>query len=201
MDKDIARILLTEEQIKTLDRMGKKSAQNLVAAIAASKTRDLSRLLFAFGIRHVGAKAGKVLSNHFGSLDAILAATEEELTAVADVGAATAQSIISWREQEQSQHLIDRLRAAGLNFTGEKTAKSQKLAGKTIVATGTLTKWGRKEINELIESFGGKAAGSVSKKTDYVVAGENAGSKLKKAQELGVPVLTEDEFEQMIQEV
>ena len=191
---------LTAAQIEPLERMGKKSAENLIASIAESKTRDLSRLLFAFGIRHVGAKAGKVLSNHFGSLDAILTATEEELTAVADVGAATAQSILNWREQEQSKHLIERLRAAGVNFTGEKTAKSQKLAGKTIVATGTLTKWGRKEINELIESLGGKAAGSVSKKTDYVVAGENAGSKLKKAQDLGVPVLTEDEFEQMIQE-
>ena len=191
---------LTVEEVETLDRMGKKSAQNLIAAIAESKTRDLSRLLFAFGIRHVGAKAGKVLSNHFGSLDAILSATEEELTAVNDVGAATAQSILNWREQAQSMQLIERLRAAGVNFAGEKTAKSQKLAGKTIVATGTLTKWGRKEINELIESLGGKAAGSVSKKTDYVVAGENAGSKLKKAQDLGVPVLTEDEFEQMIQE-
>lgn len=191
---------LTAAQVEPLDRMGKKSAKNLIASIAESKGRDLSRLLFAFGIRHVGAKAGKVLSNHFGSLDAILAATEEELTAVADVGAATAQSILNWREQEQSKHLIERLRAAGVNFTGEKTAKSQKLAGKTIVATGTLTKWGRKEINELIESLGGKAAGSVSKKTDYVVAGENAGSKLKKAQDLGVPVLTEEEFEQMIQE-
>ena len=191
---------LTAAQIEPLERMGKKSAENLIASIAESKTRDLSRLLFAFGIRHVGAKAGKVLSNHFGSLDAILTATEEELTAVADVGAATAQSILNWREQEQSKHLIERLRAAGVNFTGEKTAKSQKLAGKTIVATGTLTKWGRKEINELIESLGGKAAGSVSKKTDYVVAGENAGSKLKKAQDLDVPVLTEDEFEHMIQE-
>ncbi|MBQ8144930.1 MAG: NAD-dependent DNA ligase LigA, partial [Butyricicoccus sp.] len=129
---------LTAAQIEPLERMGKKSAENLIASIAESKTRDLSRLLFAFGIRHVGAKAGKVLSNHFGSLDAILTATEEELTAVADVGAATAQSILNWREQEQSKHLIERLRAAGVNFTGEKTAKSQKLAGKTIVATGTL---------------------------------------------------------------
>ncbi|MBQ1281446.1 MAG: NAD-dependent DNA ligase LigA, partial [Oscillospiraceae bacterium] len=127
---------LTAEQIETLDRMGKKSAQNLIAAIAESKTRDLSRLLFAFGIRHVGAKAGKVLSNHFGSLDTILTASEEELTAVNDVGAATAQSILNWRGQEQSMHLIERLRAAGVNFAGEKTAKSQKLAGKTIVATG-----------------------------------------------------------------
>ena len=191
---------LTADQIEPLERMGRKSAENLIAAIAESKTRDLSRLLFAFGIRHVGAKAGKVLSNHFGSLDAILNATEEELTAVADVGAATAQSIMSWRAQEQSQHLIRRLREAGVNFTGEKTAQSAKLAGKTIVATGTLTRWGRKEINELIERLGGKAAGSVSKKTDYVVAGENAGSKLKKAQELGVPVLTEEQFELMIQE-
>ncbi len=191
---------LTLEQLLPLGKKVDTWAKNLLAGIENSKTRDLSRLLFALGIRHVGAKAGKVLSNHFGSLDAVLTAAEEEFTAVDDIGGATAQSIIAWREQEQSKHLIERLRAAGVNMTGEKTAKSAKLAGKTIVATGTLTRWGRKEINDLIESLGGKAAGSVSKKTSFVVAGENAGSKLKKAQDLGVPVLTEEEFEQMIQE-
>lgn len=189
---------LTASQLEPLDRMGRKSAENLVASIADSKTRDLSRLLFAFGIRHVGQKAAKTLSDHFGTLDALLTASVEDITAVRDIGATTAQSIAAWREQEQSLHLIERLRACGVNFTGEKTIKSDKLAGQTIVATGSLTRFTRKQINELIESLGGKAAGSVSKKTNLVVAGENAGSKLQKAAELGVPVVTEDEFARMI---
>ncbi len=187
-------------QAEQLDRMGKKSAKNLIDSIADSRTRDLSRLLFAFGIRHVGQKAGKILSNHFGSLDAVLAATEEELTEIRDIGATTAQSIVQWREQEQSQHLIARLREAGVNFTGEKTATSDLFAGKTIVVTGTLSTLSRKEATELIERLGGKASGSVSKKTSFVVAGEAAGSKLKKANDLGIQVLTEEEFIQMTQE-
>ena len=191
---------LEAEQAEQLDRMGKKSAKNLMDSIADSRTRDLSRLLFAFGIRHVGQKAGKILSNHFGSLDAVLAATEEELTEIRDIGATTAQSIVQWREQEQSQHLIARLREAGVNFTGEKTATSDLFAGKTIVVTGTLSTLSRKEATELIERLGGKASGSVSKKTSFVVAGEAAGSKLKKANDLGIQVLTEEEFIQMTQE-
>lgn len=191
---------LTQAQIEPLERMGAKSAENLIAAIEASKARDLSRLLFAFGIRHVGQKAGKILSNHFGSLDALLEAPVEEITEIRDIGQTTAESIAAWREQEQSKHLIARLRAAGVNLTGEKTAKSDRLAGQTVVVTGTLTRFTRKEINDLIESMGGKASGSVSKKTSLLVAGENAGSKLQKANDLGVPVLTELEFEQMLQE-
>ena len=191
---------LEADQAEQLDRMGKKSAKNLMDSIADSRTRDLSRLLFAFGIRHVGQKAGKILSNHFGSLDAVLAATEEELTEIRDIGATTAQSIVQWREQEQSQHLIARLREAGVNFTGEKTATSDLFAGKTIVVTGTLSTLSRKEATELIERLGGKASGSVSKKTSFVVAGEAAGSKLKKANDLGIQVLTEEEFIQMTQE-
>ena len=191
---------LTAEQIEPLARMGRKSAENLVAAIAESKTRDLSRLLFAFGIRHVGQKAGKILSDHFGSLDAILAAPVEEMTEIRDIGLTTAESIAEWRALDQSRALIEALRAAGVNFTGEKTARGDRFAGMTIVATGSLVKFSRKQINDLIESQGGRAAGSVSKKTSLVVAGENAGSKLKKAQELGVPVVTEDEFERMLHE-
>ena len=190
---------LSEDDILTLDRKKEKSAQNLIQSIEISKFRDLSHLLFAFGIRHVGQKAGKILSNYFGTLDALLEAPIEEMTGIRDIGATTAESIAAWREQEQSKHLIARLRAAGVNFTGEKTAKSDLLSGKTIVATGSLTLFTRKEINDLIESLGGKAAGSVSKKTSYVVAGENAGSKLKKAQELGIPVLTEAEFKTMVE--
>lgn len=188
---------LTLEDVLTLDRKKEKSAQKLIDSIEKSKTQDLSRLLFAFGIRHVGQKAGKILSSEFGHLDAVLAADIDTLTNIRDIGATTAQSIAYWRELAQSKELIERLRAAGVNFTGKKTAQSDLLEGKTIVATGTLTLFSRKEINELIERLGGKAAGSVSKKTDYVVAGENAGSKLKKAQELGVPVLTEEEFKRL----
>ena len=191
---------LTVEQLLPLGKKVDIWANNLLRGIEASKGRDLSRLLFAFGIRHVGQKAGKVLSNHFGSLDALLAASVEEMTGIRDIGQTTAESIASWRALDQSQALIERLRAAGVNFIGEKTAKSDLLAGKTIVATGSLTLYTRKEINDLIESLGGKAAGSVSKKTSYVVAGESAGSKLQKAAELGIPVLTEEEFKNMIQQ-
>ena len=191
---------LTVEQLLPLGKKVDTWANNLIRGIEASKTRDLSRLLFAFGIRHVGQKAGKILSDHFGSLDALLAAPVEEMTGIRDIGQTTAESIAAWRALDQSKALIEKLRAAGVNFTGEKTAKSDRLAGKTIVATGTLTLYSRKEINDLIESLGGKAAGSVSKKTSFVVAGENAGSKLQKAAELGVPVLTEEEFQQMIQQ-
>ncbi len=191
---------LKADELEPLARMGRKSADNLTAAIAASRQNDLSRLLFAFGIRHVGQKAAKVLSGTFGSLDAILAADVEQLTEVRDIGGATAQAIVSWREQEQSQHLVARLRELGVNFLGEQTVKSDRLAGKTIVLTGTLTLFTRKQATEIIERLGGRASGSVSKKTTYVVAGENAGSKLKKANELGIPVLTEQEFRDLIQE-
>ena len=191
---------LTVEQLLPLGKKVDTWANNLVRSIEASKTRDLSRLLFAFGIRHVGQKAGKILSDHFGSLDALLAASVEEMTVIRDIGQTTAESIAAWRALDQSRELIEKLRAAGVNFIGEKTAKSDLLSGKTIVATGSLTLYTRKEINDLIESLGGKAAGSVSKKTSYVVAGENAGSKLQKAAELGIPVLTEEEFKNMIQQ-
>lgn len=190
---------LSTDDIMSLDRKKEKSANNLYNSIQDSKQRDLSRLLFAFGIRHVGEKAAKILSNRFGSLDNLLNASPDELTEIRDIGETTAQSICSWREQEQSKHIIEKLRQAGVNFIGEQTVTSNKLEGMTIVATGSLTLFTRKEINDLIESLGGKASGSVSKKTSYVVAGENAGSKLKKAEELGIPVLTEAEFKTMIE--
>lgn len=191
---------LREEQIEPLERMGKKSAENLIAAIEKSKSNDLSRLLFALGIRHIGQKAAKTLSATFGSLDAVLGATEQQLTDIRDIGGAIVQSIEEWRGQEQSKHLVERLREAGVNFQGEQLVKSDKLAGKTIVLTGTLTLFTRKQATERIEQLGGRASGSVSKKTTFVVAGENAGSKLKKANELGIPVLTEQEFQDLIQE-
>lgn len=185
---------LREEDVAELERMGKKSAQNLLSAIEKSKSQDLSRLLFAFGIRQVGQKAGKILAQRFGSLDNLQAATVEELTQVDDIGAITAQSIVDWFASPQSQHLIARLKEAGVNMQAEQKGGDQRFAGKTFVLTGTLDRFTRAEATKMIEDRGGKAAGSVSKKTTYVVAGEAAGSKLRKAQELGVPVLTQEEF-------
>lgn len=185
---------LQEESIAELERMGKKSAQNLLAAIEKSKSQDLSRLIYAFGIRQVGQKTGKILAARFGTLDDLQAATVEELTTVDDIGAITAQSIVDWFASPQSQHLIARLKEAGVNMQAEQKGEDQRFAGKTFVLTGTLDRFTRAEATKMIEDRGGKASGSVSKKTTYVVAGEAAGSKLRKAQELGVPVLTQEEF-------
>ena len=185
---------LKAEEVAALDRMGQKSAENLLSAIERSKSQDLSRLLFAFGIRQVGQKAGKILAQRFGSLDNLQAATLEELTAVDDIGAITAQNILDWFQSPQSQHLIQRLKEAGVNMQAEQKGEDQRFAGKTFVLTGTLDRFTRAEATKMIEDRGGKAAGSVSKKTTYVVAGEAAGSKLRKAQELGIPVLTQEEF-------
>ena len=185
---------LKAEQVAELDRMGKKSAQNLIAAIAKSKGNDLSRLLYAFGIRQVGQKAAKVLARQFGSLDALMSATEEELTAVPDIGGITARYLVEWFSEEQSRHLIGRLRQADVNFNSLEEAAGDRFAGLTFVLTGTLERFTREEAGALIEAQGGKVSSSVSKKTSYVVAGEAAGSKLTKAKSLGIPVLTEAEF-------
>ena len=181
-------------KVAELDRMGKRSAQKLLEAIERSKTRDLSRLLFAFGIRQVGQKAGKVLAARFRTLDALQGATLEELTGVDDIGAITAQSLLDWFASPQSQHLIGRLREAGVNMEAEEQGSDQRFAGMTFVLTGSLERFTRDEASKMIEDRGGKVSSSVSKKTSYVVAGAAAGSKLRKAQDLGVPVLTEEEF-------
>lgn len=190
---------LTLEDIKSLWKSGSTAAKKLLAAIAASKQQDVSRLIYALGIRQVGAKTGKVLASTFGNLDALMAASVEELTEVPDVGGITAANICDWFSQEQSQHLIERLRQAGVNFESKRVITDARFAGKTFVLTGALSKFTREEATEKIELFGGKAAGSVSKKTSFVVVGENAGSKERKARELGIPILTEDEFLEMIQ--
>ena len=189
---------LKEEEIAKLDRMGKKSAKNLMAALERSKGQDLSRLIYAFGIRQVGQKAGKILAARFRTLDALQNATLEELVAVDDIGEITAQSILEWMASPQSQHLIQRLKEAGVNMTAAEQGSDQRFAGMTFVLTGTLQQFTRDEASGMIEARGGKAAGSVSKKTTYVVAGEAAGSKLRKAQELGIPVLTEEEFSELL---
>ncbi len=185
---------LRAEQLADLERMGAKSAQNAVDAIAKSKENDLWRLIFALGIRQVGAKAAKILAAHFGSMEALRRATAEELTQIDDVGAVTADYIIRWMSSDQAADLLERLKAAGVNMDSRQELVDRRFAGMTFVLTGALSRFTREEAGEMIEQRGGKAASSVSKKTTYVVAGENAGSKLKKAQDLGIPVLSEEEF-------
>ena len=189
---------LTLEDVKSLWKSGSKAAEKLIAAIEESKNQDVSRLIYALGIRQVGAKTGKVLASAFGSLDALMSASVEALTEVPDVGEITASSIHSWFRQEQSAHMVQRLREAGVNFESTRVVTDARFAGKTFVLTGALSKFTREEATEKIERFGGKAAGSVSKKTSYVVVGENAGSKERKARELGIPILSEEDFLEMI---
>lgn len=190
--------VLDREKVEALDRMGKQSTDNLLKAIEASKENDLSRLIHAFGIRQVGAKAAKVLARSFGTLDALMEATEEALTAVPDIGGITAANIRQWFGNEQSRDMIERLRKVGVNFTSKEQITDTRFAGMTFVLTGALSLFTRDEATAKIEALGGKASGSVSKKTTYVVAGENAGSKLKKANDLGIHVLSEQAFLEMI---
>ena len=185
---------LRAEQLEGLDRMGKKSAQNAVDAITRSKENDLWRLIFALGIRQVGAKAAKILATHFGSMDGLRRATAEELTEIDDVGAVTADYITRWMQSDQAADLLARLQKAGVNMECHQELVDRRFAGMTFVLTGALTRFTREEAGEMIELRGGKVSSSVSKKTTYVVAGENAGSKLKKAQELQIPVLNEEDF-------
>ena len=189
---------LTLEDISSLWKSGSTAAKKLLKAVEASKQQDVSRLIFALGIRQVGSKAGKVLAGHFGSLDKLMEATIEELTEVSDIGAITAQNIADWFAQPQSRHLIERLREAGVNFESKRVITDDRFAGKVFVLTGALSKFTREEATEKIELFGGKASGSVSRKTSFVVVGENAGSKERKARELGITILSEDDFLTMI---
>ncbi len=189
---------LDVQSIAQLERMGEKSAENLINAIEKSKSAGLARLLCAFGIRQVGQKAAKTLAVHFGTLDKLMQATLEELTNVPDIGAITADFLIEWFSLPQSQHQIKLLREAGVSFESVDAVKDTRFAGKTFVLTGELSGYKRDEAAAIIESYGGKAASSVSKKTTYVLAGENAGSKLKKATDLGITVINEDQFNEMI---
>lgn len=191
---------LSLDDVKSLWQKGDTAAKKLIKAIDDSKKQDLSRLIFALGIRQVGAKTGKVLATRFGTLDKLMSASVEELTEVPDVGAVTAQSIADWFSLEQSRIMIEKLKAADVNMNCQIEIADNRFAGKTFVLTGALSKFTRDEATEQIERFGGKASGSVSKKTSYVVVGENAGSKERKARELGIPILSEDEFLKMIQE-
>ena len=180
---------LDAQAVSALDRMGEKSAANLMAAIDKSREAGLARLLCAFGIRQVGQKAAKVLASHYTDLDALMAAGNEELVLIPDIGEITAGFITEWFSLPQSHHLIERLREAGVSFQSREEKKDDRFAGLTFVLTGALSRFTRDEASAIIESFGGKASGSVSKKTSYVLAGENAGSKLTKAEALGIPVM------------
>ena len=190
---------LTLDDVKSLWQKGDTAAKKLLTAIENSKTQDLSRLIYALGIRQVGAKTGKSLASHFGSMDGLVNATVEDLTQVPDIGEITALSIFEWFRQEQSKAILEKLRNADVNFESLHQVTDARFAGLTFVLTGALSKFTREEATARIEDFGGKASGSVSKKTSYVVVGENAGSKERKAKELGIPILTEDEFLEMLQ--
>jgi DNA ligase (NAD+) len=196
---------LTQEQLLELERMGEKSAQNLLEGIAASKGRGLAHLLAGLAIPHVGDGVAHLLATEFGSMDAIADASVERLNAVEGIGPIMAESIHAYFHGEQGRKTVAELRELGLKLTEDarpkkKAAGGADLAGQTFVVTGTLSRYSREDIEELIRKLGGKATGSVSKGTSYVVAGEKAGSKLEKARKLGVPVLTEDEFDRMIRQ-
>ena len=190
---------LDYEKIAALERMGKKSADNLKKAVNESKKNDLSRLVYALGIRHIGQKAGALLAQRFETMDALIAADREALLSIDGFGEIMADAVLEFFALPQSKTLIDDLKAAGVNMRSQKVVVDDRFAGKTFVLTGTLPTMTRAEASAIIESFRGKTASSVSKKTDYVLAGEDAGSKLTKAQQLGIPVISEKEFTEMIE--
>ncbi len=191
---------LDPQAVAALEGMGEISANNLIAALEKSKENDLWRLIFSFGIRQVGEKASKLLARHFKTLDALMEADMDQLTSIGDIGEITAKSILDWFSLDSSKELISRLVEAGVNTTAYESGSDDRFAGMTFVLTGALEMFTRDEAAAIIEERGGKASGSVSKKTSYVVAGANAGSKLTKANQLGIPVLTEQEFLDMVKE-
>jgi len=196
--KDVADIYkLTKADLLSLERMGDKSAQNVLDEIEASKKLPLERVIYGLGTRFVGERTAQFLAEHFGSMDALMNASEEELQQVNEVGPRIAQSIAEFFQEKKNRELVEELRKAGLTFTGTRKERGTKLAGKTFVLTGTLTR-PRDLVKKMIEDAGGRVAGSVSKKTDYVVAGTDAGSKLDKAKELGVSVIGENDLDKLL---
>jgi DNA ligase (NAD+) len=200
--KDVGDLYsLTLDQVASLPRMAKKSASNLLSQIEASKSRDLSNLIYALGIRHVGERTAGILAHELGSLEKLMEASVEELDAIPEIGLTVAESVRDWFDDEGNRALCDRLRAAGIRTEAERQSSAQadeRFAGKQFVLTGTLVSFTRDEARALIEARGGRVNSSVSKKTDYVVAGEAAGSKLDKAQSLGVAVIDEEAFKDML---
>jgi DNA ligase (NAD+) len=197
---DIFHLKEKEAEVAGLERMGEKSAANLVAAIETSRSRGLARLLAALGIPGVGVRAAELLAESFGSLDALMGAEAERIESVEEMGPVTAAAVVDFFKDDRVRGIVEKLRAAKvvLEHTGEVREARAEFAGKTFVVTGTLEKYKRSEIQALIKRLGGRASGSVSKKTDYLVAGEKAGSKLEKARKLGVKVLSERDFEAMV---
>lgn len=192
---------ITKEEISELEGLGEKSADNLLGAIEKSKINDLSKLIFALGIRHIGQKAGKLLASKFSDMDALMEASAEEISSIDGFGDIMAQSVENFFSLPQSRELIASLKESGVNMKSENVQKGNTFEGKTFVLTGTLPTLKRAEAAKIIESLGGKASSSVSKKTDYVLAGEDAGSKLRKAVELGITIITEEEFLKMTENI
>ena len=191
---------LTIDEIASLKKNGKKFAQNLINSINTSKENDLYRLITALGIRHVGAKASKILARKYRTMEALSMATAEELSTINDIGPIVANSIREFFDQEQTKDLLEKLKQAGVNMESLEQDENidNRFEGKTFVLTGSLEKYSRNEAADIIEKFGGKTSGSVSKKTDYVLAGEEAGSKLAKAEKLGITIINENQFEELI---
>ena len=196
--KNVADIYkLTEDDLLSLERMGEKSAQNVLREIEASKKLPLERVIYGLGIRFVGERTAQFLAEHFGSMNALMDASEEEHQQVNEVGPRIAQSIVEFFQEPRNRELVERLREAGLTFAGTKKERGTKLAGKTFVLTGTLN-LPRDQVKKTIEDAGGRVSGSVSKKTDYVIAGADAGSKLDKAKELGISVIGEKDLDDLL---
>ena len=185
-------------KVAEFERLGKKSADNLKKAVEKSKENDLGKLIFALGIRHIGQKAAKLLADRFSDMDGIISASKEEILSIDGYGDIMAESVTDFFSHPQAVELINDLKAAGVNMRSEKKVIDNRFEGKTFVLTGTLSRFTRTQASEIIETYGGKTSSSVSKKTDYVLAGEAAGSKLQKAQDLGVKIISEDEYAAMI---
>jgi DNA ligase (NAD+) len=191
---------LTEDQLLELERMGKKSASKIISNIDRSRSQPLSRVLNGLGIPFVGERTAQILAGHFGTMDAIAQASASELQSAEEIGPKVAEAVRQFFGEKRNRDLVERLRAAGLQFTGPKTVvREGALSGKTFVLTGTFPTLKREEAKERIEAAGGKVLGSVSSKTQFVVAGEEAGSKLDKAQALGIPVIDEEELLNMLE--
>jgi DNA ligase (NAD+) len=192
---------LSKDRIKTIERMGEKSAQNLFDAIKKSKDAGLARLLYALGIRNVGQKAAKLIADRFKTMDKLFSVSADELTFVDTIGDIIAESTVDFFKLDSTKHLVTRLREAGVKMEEEISAEPTdiRFSGMTFVLTGTLPTYSRTDASKIIENFGGKVSGSVSKKTTYVLAGEDAGSKLTKAQSLGINIISEQQFRDMIE--
>jgi DNA ligase (NAD+) len=197
---DLYELHKRKSELVNLERWGEKSVDNLLAAIEASKRRPFNRVLFALGIRHVGASVAQLLVNHFRTMDALMSASHDDLQTVQGVGPQIADSVQRFLEDRHNSKIVDKLRKAGLRFEEKlpRVVKQSPFSGKTVVLTGTLTAFGREEAKQKIEELGGHVSSSVSGKTDVVVVGADAGSKLEKAKKLGVRIVDEDEFSRLI---